>query len=66
MSDERFRKVSVLLTDREYQALFSEACFTGPGTVSAAIRERLGWYATPYGYVKWAKEQERVSRESLP
>ena len=50
-----FFKVTVVLTAKEYATLRHEAAFLGPGTVGAAIRKRLGWYVTPYGYVKWAK-----------
>jgi len=49
-----FFKVTVVLTAKEYATLRHEAAFLGPGTVGSAIRKRLGWYVTPYGYVKWA------------
>lgn len=54
-----FIEVSVLLTAKEYESIFHEACLTGPSTCGAAIRKRLGWQETPYGYVKWAKEQAK-------
>ena len=50
-----FYKVTVVLSAKEYATLRHEAALLGPGTLSAAIRKRLGWYVTPYGYVKWAR-----------
>lgn len=44
-----FRKVSVLLTETEYQNLRKVAAVTGEGTVGAAIRRALKWPETPYG-----------------
>jgi len=57
-----FFKVTVVLTAKEYATLRHEAAFLGPGTVGSAIRKRLGWYVTPYGYVKWATAQLRATR----
>ena len=63
MSDKRrslppgpFVKVTVIVTPREYETLLSEAALLGPGTTSAAVRKRIGWYVTPYGYKRWLKE----------
>ena len=57
MSEDKFFKVTVLLTASEYTTLRHEAALLGPGTVGSAIRKRLGWNAMPYGYVKWARSQ---------
>jgi len=43
-------KATVILTAKEYATLKQEAALLGPGTVSAAIRKRLGWHLTPPGH----------------
>ena len=50
-------KATVILTAKEYATLKQEAALLGPGTVSAAIRKRLGWNVMPWGYVKWARSR---------
>jgi len=57
MSEVKFFKVTVILTAKEYATLRNESALLGPGTVGAAIRNRLGWSVTPYGYVKWARSE---------
>ena len=52
MSEVKFFKVTVVLTAKEYATLKQEAALLGPGTVSAAIRKRLGWHLTPPGHGK--------------
>jgi hypothetical protein len=50
MPERKFYKVEVLLTEKEYEELRSAATLTGPGLVGAAIRQRLGWQQSPYGW----------------
>jgi hypothetical protein len=54
-----FFRVTVILTAKEYATLRDESALLGPGTVSAAIRKRLGWHVTPYG---WGRDRLRKSR----
>lgn len=42
-------RIEVVVSPAEYGELWSIAAGTAPGTVSAAIREQLGWHAEPYG-----------------
>ena len=50
MSEERtFVWVPVQLTEKEYAALRREACLTGPGTVSSAIRQAMNKSQSPFG-----------------
>lgn len=46
---EGFHKVSVLMTETEYQNMRKVAAITGEGTYSAAIRKALKWPEAPYG-----------------
>jgi hypothetical protein len=50
----KFVVARVLLTSKEYEHFKQAAPLTGPGTISAAIREKLGFHATPRGWVKSA------------
>ena len=56
-SEDPFVAVRVLLTRKEYESIRHDANWTGPGTASAVIRERLGWQQSPYGYGKWSRER---------
>lgn len=59
---EGFRKVSVVLTEKEFQQIRRDAALTGSGTYSAAIRQRLGWHETPYG-IKTALRRKKESQK---
>ena len=48
-----FIHVQVLLNRKEYEEMRAAAHLTARGTCSEVIRQRLGLYGTPYGYIKW-------------
>lgn len=58
----RFHRVSVVLSEGEYQALRGESALQPYGTISEAIREKLDMQPVPYGYLKFAKEQEAADK----
>lgn len=62
MMSRRFCRVSVVLSEAEYQELRGEAALQPRGTVSEAIREKLGLYPTPYGYIKYMDEQDSIEK----
>jgi hypothetical protein len=51
-----FVVVSVVLHEREYEKLLSEAARTGEGTIGAALRVRAKMPEKPIGIVKAKRE----------
>ena len=49
MTDRVFYVVPVVLTEREYNRLHSDAALTPDGTVAQAIRQKLDLYARALG-----------------
>lgn len=52
-----FVTINVLLSEREYEQLKTEAVRTGEGTMSAAMRQRAGMPPKPIGLVKGKREK---------
>lgn len=59
---EGFRKVSVILTESEFEKLRREAIWTGSGTFSEAMRLRAGMPGVAYG-LKVALKRLRAKQE---
>ena len=62
MTNRRFCRVTVALSEAEYQQLRSEAALQPRGTVSEVIREKMGMQPAPYGYLKYLVEQDAIDK----
>lgn len=56
--------LQVPVTGSELNALMRRANLLGTGTAWEALRERTDLPDKPNGYVKWAREQEKIEREA--
>lgn len=52
MTERIYHRVTIPLSDAEYNRYLSKRHFTGAGTMPAAIRTDLGHTESPYGYTK--------------
>lgn len=56
--------LQVPVTGSELNALMRRANLLGTGTAWEALRERTDLPDKPNGYVKWAREQEKIARDA--
>lgn len=56
-----FRKIHVLLTDKEYDRFQRESYWLGSGLVMSALRKQAGLPETPHG-IKTALQRQRAGQ----
>lgn len=56
--------LAVPVTPKELETLRHEAALTSTGYAWEALRHRSDLPSKPYGYVKWAEDQEKQKRET--